>query len=697
MYYLLEIGTEELPAGATTELLNNFANLFENKLQEYNINNYNINKYTTPRRLALLLSELPAESPAREELIQGPGTKAPEQAIEGFAKKYNLKKEQLILENNRYCAKQTINSIDIKDILADCAKHAIHNLKGEKWMTWGVGDYSFTRPIRWIVSLLDNNILEFEIYGLTASNKTRVNRLLEAKSSTNNHQEFININSAQDYLESLRKKQIEPERDTRKNIVLDEFKKLEANNNFSIQVKNSLLEEVIDLIEYPKVLLAEFDQKYLAMPDFVNITVMNDHQRYFACYENNTNTLSSKFVIVANCLETATETVIEGNKKVLHARLADGEFFVTEALNTPLDSYYNKLANMTFQKELKNNHTMQDKVNRLKLVAKKLASSLNLNSQETEDLINISYLAKQDLASNLVFEFTELQGLVGGYIASKQEYNTNISQGISEQYLPQGQDDKLPQSKLGSIFSIIDKIDNITVLFYLGKIPTGSADPFALRRQAQGIIQILLSNTLNTNINIFEIIKIAFEVLTEQSQDNKLNYSEFINTVHKKKLSLIEFIKQRILHILSQDNNNHSKELLECFVTDNNIQKYSIQEILNNINNYQEAETQDNKITESLNRITRILNKQETLSTEIKEDLLKEPAEQELYQSISSSTPDYQDICTKIEIFFDNILVQDKENSKQTNNRLNLLSQIKSLFDKQLGSPDWLLLNQYIK
>lgn len=686
MDYILEIGTEELPAGTTSKLLDQFHNLFIEKLDEFEIREYNINKYSTPRRLVLMVQNLPNNGPERTFIITGPGVQAPLEAVESFAHKNSITTDQLEIVNNRYTYHQTLPPTSIEDILTQATNHSILNIKGPKWMSWHQGIYNFSRPIRWVMSLLDDKVVPLEVFGVQSNRYTRPNRQIEALQT--NYTQYLEIPHTKEYRRILTDNLVNICPESRKESIVSQVKELEEIHQLQAIWEDDLLDEIIDLLEYPLALVGEFDKQFLDLPDFLTQTILNKHQRYFAC-KTLTGTLSNKFIIIANCLPESTSNVITGNEKVLKARLKDGEFFTQEDLLKPLESRTTDLEQMTFQQELTPSSTMQHKVNRLVSMASLLATRLNLPESQQKDLEQVAILAKQDLASSIVFEFPELQGLAGGYIAQHQGCSSNISQAISEQYLPSGYNSALPTCELGSLISLLDKVDNIVSLFFIEKIPTGSSDPFALRRQTQGIIEILLSSQLaSTSLSLYDLFKIAFTVLAQQMSLSNTDFDKFLTTIHKKKISLEDFILQRIIHILPSDT-----QLNKAIVSSHtlSLSLYQVNELI--------SETIQNKksmlnLAPNIRRISRILK--DYASSNIGTIDLSHQASftqnlQKQYISLqkTNSWEAFDTFSRCIEIFFDNVLVEDPDNPQDTAQRKELLYQIKVFCDQKFCHPNW--------
>ncbi len=719
MFFLLELGVEELPAGTTGQIADSLKNLFFTRLKEYTnlIPEENIQLFSTPRRLAILLKNLPKETEARHELIKGPSPTAPTLAIEGFAKKQNVEVSDLFEQNGRLCLQKTIQAEPITEILKLAIEYSLKSLTGERFMTWGNGEYSFARPIRWIVSLLDSEIFDFELFGLKAGRQTRPNRLLEADTAGFH---FIDIPSAKLYPEILRANLVEPSYLERKKSILNQIKVLEEKNNFEAYIDESLLEEIIDLLEWPTALIGAFDPEFLELPQTLIINVLKQHQRYLPCFKQKDKikqtllsaseaSLCREFIFIANCLPTAEENVIKGNQRVLRARLKDGEFFVKEDLKAPLNNElsYAKLDKMTFQKELKSlnqSSSMLGKVKRLGKMAQSLAELMSFSPEQKQDLAKIANLCKVDLVSNLVFEFPELQGIAGGFIAKQQKEKSIIYTAIKDQYKPLYSGDNLPESLLGASISLLDRIDNLTCLFLLNKIPTGSADPFALRRQTQGIFEILLANRenpLNLEIKLlFKKLYLSIWSLGEAGFDKLWQENQ------NKKINLKEFLRQRLIFVLSQ-NTNLKKELLEVFIPENHDLDFDLKKLIEKIQAFEQIQN-NSDFQASLMAIKRVLRimKIEIPEPQPKPELFIEKAEKDLWESLKTwqinieKAQDFPDkwlslnsLSLVINNFFEEVMIED-ENIKVSTNRKELLSLLIFDLKKHFDNLNWDLLQK---
>ncbi|MDX1918814.1 MAG: glycine--tRNA ligase subunit beta [Candidatus Caenarcaniphilales bacterium] len=665
MDYLLEIGTEELPVSAIQSIARNLEKQLLDSLGEKGLSRLNCRLYTTPRRIAVMLQDLPAESEAKTEIIKGPPVNAADQAIDGFARKNGLNRESLRVEDGRYCAQKEIPALKITDLLTDSLTGVLTSLKGERWMSWGEGIYQFMRPVRWVVSLADDQVFPLSIFGVSADRLSRPNRLIGSD-------ENILIPDTKSYLDRLEKGLVIADREARRQSLKAQINQLEHKHNFKVDLIAELEEEVLDLLEYPLATSAQFEEEFLSLPEFLIREVLIKHQRYFPVYEG--SKLSHRFVFIANCLQDALDTVIKGNQRVLRARLNDGQHFTQTDLKTPLIDLKPKLSGMTFQKELEKfglDSSMLGKAERIMELADRLADLANLSQPDKEQIKHAAKLMKCDLVSNLVYEFPELQGKAGGFIALSQGEPEVISAAISEQY------ENLPSTPLGQIISLSDKFENLFSLFLIGKIPTGSADPFALRRQAFSVINILLKNQLG-KMSISE--KLLPALLASYAGNKHLNFDL---------TRLIDFMNERIIFTFKQNFDDIPEELIRSFISGNAHSPQAQEGLLGDLM------TADKSSFANIRRVQRML-KSFAEPVDLSVNKLNLPEEKNLYQALESFRQSSENSWSKltvlsqpIEIFFEKVLVDDKENPDASLNRQALLRAIMQEVDHTYGSLDW--------
>ena len=651
--YLLEVGVEELPYKFIPMAIDQLKQGFEKFLSENNVAYSKVKVMATPRRLAVIVDDLSTSQPDVEKVVKGPITKVAfdeqgnlTKAGEGFANKNGVSKNDLFVENNYVHAKISIKGKQTKDLLQENVPVIFSKLQGPHFMRWGNNDVKFSRPIRWVLSILDNEEVKIRIIDKDSSNITNGHRF-----STQN----IVINNPDEYVSKLREAKVIVDQDERKAKIL-ELTKIEADKlNAITKISDDLLEEVTFIVEYPVAVTCDFDTAYLTIPQEVAVTVMETHQRYFALYEKS-GKLINKFITITNYIGSEFENIKAGNLRVIKARLDDAVFFFNEDTKKPLESYVENLKGMTFQKGM---GSVYDKTQRIIKLSEKIASALNVNKPTIK---RTAELCKADLATNLVFEFTELQGFIGADYARVSGENEGVQNGIREHYFPLNADSETAKSIEGQVVGIADKIDTICAVFAAGKKPTGSSDPLGVRRAALGIIKTILEH--NLKLDLSKIIDETIALLPVQADV---------------KSDVEEFFVQRLIIFLNSD---YSKNVLEaCAGVNpcNDFNDYLLRvKAISNLN--------DEKLIENANRVLRILK--DEVKTEVKENLFAEQAEKDLYNAIKGVQflGDYgkylndlisiNPIVTK---FFDDVLVMDKDENIK-NNRLSLLNSLKNKY-----------------
>jgi len=656
--YLLEIGTEELPyrfiPQAIEQLEEGFKKFFEENKVEYK----NIDVLATPRRLAVIVEGLSKKQPDEEKIIKGPpkNTACDEkgnltQAGKGFLNKNGIDEKDAYIKDDYLHAKVFIKGKLTSELLEENIAQIVLKLQGPYFMRWGANDEKFSRPIRWIMSILDDKELPVEMVGVKSSKFTRGHRFAKEKT--------IEINNPDEYVEKLREAYVIVNQNERK----DKIENIVKNKCYRINPK--LIEEVTYLCEWPVACECEFNPKYLDIPEMVTVTVMQCHQRYFPIYKD--SKLTNKFITITNYLGDDFSNIKAGNERVVTARLEDAIFFFKEDTKKPLAKYVEDLKGMTFQKGM---GTMYDKAQRIVALSKEIASELKVNSPAIE---RTALLCKADLATSLVFEFTELQGFIGADYAKISGEDKKVCQGIKEHYYPLNAESELAQNIEGQVVGIADKLDTICAVFVGGKIPTGSSDPLGVRRAALGIIKTIIDKKLDLNLS--ELIKQTLDLLPQKA--------DILNKIE-------EFFIQRLIVLLSD---KYRKDTLEACtknkksLVDLNDFIKRVELIENKINTKEFA-----SIFESANRVSRILGAN-IIDKEPEISLFAYEAEKDLYnkiegfdqQKITAKEYDYLfqkliEINPSIEKFFEDVLVMDKD-EKIKQNRFALLSKIKKLYD----------------
>ena len=506
-YLLYEIGVEEMPSRFVESTLGQLKNNLTKALTEKRVGFSEIETYATPRRLVLVVKGLADRQADLEEEVKGPSKKIAlaedgsfTKAALGFMKGKGLGENDVYfkdLDGTEYIY-ATIKEVgeDTEKILCDVLGEIVKAVVFPKSMRWGGKNMRFVRPIRWLLALMNDKVVPVNMEGIIASNKTVGHRFLGAKS--------IEVTSIEDYLAKLEENYVILDQAKRKAIIRDQIDKVAASINGRVDMDEDLLEEVTYIVEYPTAFYGEFDKEYASLPKEVVKTPMKAHQRYFPVVDDKGDLLAN-FIAVRNGNDYKIENVKKGNEKVLEARLADALFFFREDRKKALVDYRPQLDTVVFQEKL---GTLLDKSERLYKLAGRLADEIG--TDVNNDLLErAAYLCKADLVTSMVFEFDELQGYMGMEYSKLDKEDPIVSKAIYEHYLPRFSGDEIPQSAEGAILSIIDKIDTIAGFFAIGIQPTGSADPFALRRQCLGILTILLEK--NIELDIARLAELALD------------------------------------------------------------------------------------------------------------------------------------------------------------------------------------------
>lgn len=529
MDLLLEIGTEELPARLVGSALEQLREAGEGMLKANRIRYQKLQVYSTPRRLVLYAWGVAANQDDLVEEVKGPPKKAafdeegkPTKAALGFARSQGVDVGELVVRQTpagEYVfARKVVTGRPTLQVLSEQIPLLITGLSFPRPMRWGEGDLRFIRPIRWILCLLGEDVVEFELDGIRSGRLTYGLRIFTP--------DAIAIERPEEYFEKLKSALVVVDQEERKALIWEMAQEAAAACGGVVRPDEDLLEEITNLVEYPTPLCGSFEPRFLKLPVEVIITPMKEHQRYFPVW-NKQGRLLPKFIAFANGPVGDKRLVTEGNEKVLRARLRDAEFFYEEDLKTPLAARVEKLKGIVFMEDL---GTLYDKTERLISLSRYLGDVLKLTPNQRAIAERAAYLAKADLVTNMVYEFPELQGIMGEAYARASDERKEVGQAIREHYLPRFAGDELPRSKPGAVVSLADKIDNLVACFALGLEPTGSQDPYALRRQALGICHIVLSQKFDFSLG--ELIEQAYRnyeggVLKLQLSEVKERLSEF--------------------------------------------------------------------------------------------------------------------------------------------------------------------------
>ena len=672
-YLLFEVGVEELPSRFVSSTLDQIKSNLTKMFNENRIEFSDIKTYGTPRRLTFIVENISEKQSNLEEEVKGPSKKIALDAdgnftkpALGFMKSKGLKEEDVIFKTvgkDEYIF-GTIRQEgkETSEVLKTILPEAVKNVTFPKAMRWGGKNMRFARPIRWMVTLLNDNVLEIDLEGIKSSNVTKGHRFLG--------KDEFEVNSLEDYLTKLEENFVILDQDKRKELIRKQCIEVANSLGGEVEFDEDLLEEVTHLVEYPTAFYGEFNEDYIKLPKEVVTTPMQQHQRYFPVVKN--GKLLPNFIAVRNGNDYRIDKVKAGNEKVLVARLEDALFFYKEDTKKSLESYIEKLKSVVFQAKL---GTVYDKTLRIENLSSNIIDLLNLQ-QDKDDTKRAAKLCKADLVTGMVFEFTELQGIMGREYARVSGENEAVCEAIFEHYLPRFAGDILPKTNAGIALSIADKLDSIAGFFAIGIQPTGSQDPYALRRQALGVLNILMDSKLDINLNELE------------KNIGYFNKEEVVN-------SIMEFFKERIKNlfrdlgirydvidaILSSEINNISDMYLRATELNNWLGKDELVEMLT-----------------AFNRVSTLAQK--AVSSDVNEELLKEEAEINLYKEFnnikikvkellndkkySEALDSFASLRPSIDAMFDSVMVMDKDEAIK-NNRLGLLKQI---YDTMLSICD---------
>ena len=661
---LFEIGAEEIPAGFMPNILGQLKTLAETKLNDAHLPFESIATYGTPRRLALIVKGLADTSAEISERHKGPSASiaydadgnATKAAI-GFARGKGLDVADLVVEDGYIYAETKTAGVPAKDIVTDMLPQLITGLNFPKSMHWGNLDAKFVRPVRWLVALLDEEVIPVEFATVKSGNVTRGHRFLGA--------DEITIKNAASYVDTLKEKFVMVDQDARRELISKQLHDMAASKKASIVWDDDLLEEINYLVEWPTALCGGFEESYLALPDAAIITPMKDHQRYFPLVDQD-GKLLPMFLTVRNGSDHSIEVVQAGNERVLRARLDDAKFFFNEDRKKPLIDRQDGLTKIVFQEGLGN---LADKTERLLTLGRVFSEECELHEDARVVLERATELAKTDLTTGMVTEFTELQGVMGKEYALLDGESPEVAEAIFEQYLPRFAGDVLPQTEAGKVLSIIDKIDNIVATFSRGLIPTGSQDPYALRRQTIGILNILLNSEWNISLRPIIVESMNLLNVPADKQDELLGQVEEFITLRLKNIFLDREVPHHVIDLLLSNN--------ELSVAD---AEGLVKALLAN---------RIDENVELVQAFTRMYNLVKDVTyTGVDESLFREEAERALYEAATKASEasidawdknDYDAVVAVpatlvpvINKFFEDVMVMDKDEAIKAN-RLQLV------------------------
>ena len=661
--FLLELGTEELPPKLLKNLSNALKDNLVAELKSLDLAMGKVRAFATPRRLAVSISDLCLEQEDRLIERKGPVVGAPEKAIEGFARSNGVSAEvlekQTLGDKEYYFFKSKKVGRKTEELLPAAVETAINNIPITRAMQWGDSDYSFVRPVHWLVMLLGDVVVKANIMGIESNNTTRGLRFTG--------EQIIEITSADQYQTLMvEKAQIEVDFNLRKEMVREQVNAVAKSNNATAVIDESLLDEVCALVEYPKAFSGHFDKKFLDVPEEALISAMKSHQKYFHMIDESGHLLPA-FISVANIESSDLSVIVDGNERVIRPRLADSEFFWTQDKAKRLDERLPALERVLFMKSL---GSMADKAKRIEKLSGAIAAMIGV---DVNDCARAGLLAKTDLLSEMVSEFADLQGVMGGYYARNDGEPDAVADAIREHYQPRFAGDALPSTSCGLVVAIADKLDTITGIYGIGQGPTGSKDPYALRRLALGLLRIFVEAKLDLNLKTLiesslnlhtdsvdktvspDIYQFMMERLKAYYRDHRVDGSVFEAVLAVSPESPLDF-HQRVEALNAFTQQSESSSLIEAN-----------KRIANMLKDY----SGDADIDSSL-----LFETSEISLFEATKIVSNQLSGQKDYQAIVASLVGLKD---SIDAFFDNVMV-NAEDPKLREARLALINQVRSLF-----------------
>lgn len=671
-----EIGTEEIPAFDLAGAVKQLSTMVPSLLDDAAIPHGAVKIFSSPRRLIVIAEEIPEATEEKNEVFKGPSAKIafdaegnPTKAAQGFARGKGVDPSSLIVEDGYVYARTHTPSVNVASLLSSVLNKIIHGLSWPRSQRWGVQSEYFTRPVRWIVALFGNEVIDFTFAGLVAGRTTYGHRFLAPGP--------FEVADADSLVDVVRSASVIPSEAEREQVIREGVAKAEAETGFTAVLHPKTLVEVINLAEYPTVLVGTFDEEFLKVPEEIIVDAMLVHQRYFPLYDKD-GKLTNRFIVVSNGDPACAETIVDGNERVVRARLYDAKFFYDEDLKQPLESYVDHLGEVVFQEKL---GTMLDKTNRIQRLADHLAEDAGLAGQDLSDVERAARLCKADLVTSAVVEFTSVQGVMGSYYAAASGETAQVAQAIEQHYRPRFAGDEAPDTVVGKIVAIADKLDTVCGLFAVGQGPTGSSDPFALRRSAIGIVA-MLSGKDAVEVSLVAAIDAALASYAQQG-------IEFDTDAVRR--DVIEFFITRT-KVMMRDAGN-SIDAIDA-VLSAGIQEPV--ELINRVSALEAARSEQPEVFEDLATAYARANNlcDSKLGTEVNEGLLSE-VEQALVRAVcqaesnvasalennnyAAALSELAALRKPIDLFFENTMVMDEDQALREN-RLRLLNSFVAVF-----------------
>ena len=674
--FFLELFSEEIPSRLQINARNELTQIFKKFFDDNEIIvKGKINTYSTPNRLIVHINKISKDVIKKAEEIRGPNINAPEKALEGFLKSNKISKEKVFKKSTEkgifYFYNKPSQKIKTYDLLKESIASLLLKISWKKSMKWGNHDLYWGRPLKSILALFDKKIIEFKLNHLHSSNKTFTDKDLE--------DEVKSFNDFKSYIKFFKQKGVTIDQNKRKEFIIKEINKATNQKKIHINVNEKLIDEIINIVEKPKILVCEFNKKFLEIPQEILIITMQHHQKYFPTFDSK-NKITNNFIVVADCKDKKGLVKL-GNQNVVDARLADAEFFWNRNKSQNLVKQVSRLKQINYFKGL---GSYFDKIQRVRKLSGIISDELLISKEKIEIA---SSICKVDLMSDLVGEFPELQGVMGGYFAREQGFDEEISLAVSEHYLPSGIDSKVPKKPYSIALSLSDKIDSLVGFFGINLKPTSSKDPYALRRMAISLLRLIIEN--QKKIKLRDLINYSINLYKEQnySFDSKLINDE-----------LGDFILDRLKNYLKEK--NIRPDIIECSTN-----SYGIDDLLKIFNKSLNLNKNIKKdfgldVIAIYKRSANILNSESKSKLEIvgsaDPGLFKNDYEKNLYKKIHAIRKYFSSIgrdedydeslktlsSAKIEVneFFDNVIVNDQEELIKKN-RLELLKMLCKSFD----------------
>lgn len=671
-----EIGTEEIPAFDLAGAVKQLSTMVPSLLDDAAIPHGAVKIFSSPRRLIVIAEEIPEATEEKNEVFKGPSAKIafdaegnPTKAAQGFARGKGVDPSSLVVEDGYVYARTHTPSVNVASLLSSVLNKIIHGLSWPRSQRWGVQSEYFTRPVRWIVALFGNEVIDFTFAGLVAGRTTYGHRFLAPGP--------FEVADADSLVDVVRSASVIPSEAEREQVIREGVAKAEAETGFTAVLHPKTLVEVINLAEYPTVLVGTFDEEFLKVPEEIIVDAMLVHQRYFPLYDKD-GKLTNRFIVVSNGDPACAETIVDGNERVVRARLYDAKFFYDEDLKQPLESYVDHLGEVVFQEKL---GTMLDKTNRIQRLADHLAEDAGLAGQDLSDVERAARLCKADLVTSAVVEFTSVQGVMGSYYAAASGETAQVAEAIEQHYRPRFAGDEAPDTVVGKIVAIADKLDTVCGLFAVGQGPTGSSDPFALRRSAIGIVA-MLSGKDAVEVSLVAAIDAALASYAQQG-------IEFDTDAVRR--DVIEFFITRT-KVMMRDAGN-SIDAIDA-VLSAGIQEPV--ELINRVSALEAARSEQPEVFEDLATAYARANNlcDSKLGTEVNEGLLSE-VEQALVRAVcqaesnvasalennnyAAALSELAALRKPIDLFFENTMVMDEDQALREN-RLRLLNSFVAVF-----------------